>query len=436
MDRRIGKLGKRLGLALWAGMVASVMAGQSFESTDPPAAAFHRSELIFPFESWHNHGSSLVELPNGDLLVSWFHGSGERTADDVAILGARKRAGEHRWSEPFLMADTPGFPDTNCTLLVDGAGRLWLFYPTILDNRWESALLKLRMTVDYHQPGPPRWQRSDVLHMKPGDDFRAVVSNKTEEYFRSLGFDPAQPSALPEAARRWRAANLERAGDKLDRRLGWFTRAHPYLFADGRILVGLYSDGFSFASATYSDDGGNTWTMSEPIVGGGAVQPSFAQRRDGTLVAFLRDNGPPPQRILVAESADRGATWSIARDHPDLVDPGAGNEVLVLASGRWIVVHNDSEAGRHQLAISISEDEGRSFRLARHLAKVEPGRGRFHYPSVIQASDGSIHVTYSAFVRDALGDGSEGKAIRHDHLSEAWLLAGLQSAEATAAREQ
>jgi hypothetical protein len=47
-------------------------------------------DLIFPTETWHNHSSSIVELPNDDLLVCWFHGSGERTADDVKILGARK----------------------------------------------------------------------------------------------------------------------------------------------------------------------------------------------------------------------------------------------------------------------------------------------------------------------------------------------------------
>jgi hypothetical protein len=26
-------------------------------------------------ETWHNHSSSIVELPNGDLLVCWFHGA-------------------------------------------------------------------------------------------------------------------------------------------------------------------------------------------------------------------------------------------------------------------------------------------------------------------------------------------------------------------------
>ena len=53
------------------------------------AAPEYSGELIFPLEKWHNHSSSIVELPNGDLLVCWFHGSGERTADDVLIQAAR-----------------------------------------------------------------------------------------------------------------------------------------------------------------------------------------------------------------------------------------------------------------------------------------------------------------------------------------------------------
>ncbi|MFZ9747887.1 MAG: hypothetical protein ACO3G4_14805, partial [Opitutaceae bacterium] len=49
-------------------------------------AAFLRTELVFPLQAEHTHGSTLVELPNGDLLVGWFQGSGERWADDVRIL--------------------------------------------------------------------------------------------------------------------------------------------------------------------------------------------------------------------------------------------------------------------------------------------------------------------------------------------------------------
>ena len=105
------------------------------------AKPFLASELIFPLEHWHNHASCIVEAPNGDLLVCWFHGSGERQADDVIVEGARKKKGAQQWSPRFTMADTPGYPDTNCTMFVDPQGRLWLMWPTIMANLWESALM-------------------------------------------------------------------------------------------------------------------------------------------------------------------------------------------------------------------------------------------------------------------------------------------------------
>ena len=419
--------GVRLTLVLAALAALATMPATAQRESDAHGPV---GELIFPLEHWHNHGSSLVELPNGDLLVAWFHGSGERTADDVRILGARMRAGAETWSEPFLLADTPGFPDTNCTLLLEpvsaGGHRLWLFWPTIQANLWESALMKVKVSTDFEGPGPPVWDWQDVLHMKPGDGFHDLVASKTDKYFRSLGFTGASDPAAPESSRAWAARNLEQAADKLTRRIGWFTRAHPVVLPlpDGgqRLLLGLYSDGFSFAAATYSDDGGHSWTFTEPIIGGGSIQPTFALRRDGTLLAFMRDNGPPPKRAHVAESKDLGATWSIARDHPDLVETGAGLEVLKLASGRWIAVHNDIPDGRYRLAVSVSEDEGRTFKHGRYIEREEKGVGRYHYPSVIQSRDGRIHVTYSYHVAGALDDGGQGKSIKHVSFDEAWLL--------------
>src|ERR1051325_11101542 len=76
-------------------------------------AVEYREELIFPFNPKHNHAPGVVECPNGDLLVSWYRGSGERSADDVAVLGARLNKDSSTWSEPFVMADNPNFPDCN-----------------------------------------------------------------------------------------------------------------------------------------------------------------------------------------------------------------------------------------------------------------------------------------------------------------------------------
>src|SRR5438094_8988563 len=99
----------------------------------------HTAELVFPLHPKHNHAPGIVEGPNGDLLVSWYRGSGERSADDVAVYGAWRKKGA-AWGEAFVMADRRGFPDCNTCMMIDGRGRLWLFLPTILANTWESCL--------------------------------------------------------------------------------------------------------------------------------------------------------------------------------------------------------------------------------------------------------------------------------------------------------
>ena len=61
---------------------------------DPPS---FKAELVFPLHPQHNHAPGIVEFPHGDLFVSWYRGSGERSADDVAVYGARLRKGATQW---------------------------------------------------------------------------------------------------------------------------------------------------------------------------------------------------------------------------------------------------------------------------------------------------------------------------------------------------
>jgi predicted neuraminidase len=387
---------------------------------EPP---FLHAELVFPLEHWHNHASMIVEAPNGDLLVCWFHGSGERQADDVVVRGARLRKDAKAWSEPFLLADTPGYPDTNATMFIDPKQRLWLMWPTILANEWHTALMKYKISTDYQREGPPRWDANEVLHVTAGDEFKTTVDRELE---RLLG------TATVDAARRERVERLRRdAADKLARRLGWMTRAHPYVLDGTRLIVPLYSDGFSFSLMAISDDWGATWKTSTPLVGFGNIQPSIARKRDGTLVAYMRDNGPPPKRLHISRSRDRGETWSPVEDSA-LPNPGAGAEVLVLASGHWVMIYNDLEQGRHSLAVSLSEDEGATWPVTAHLERDVAGdpqqRGEYHYPSILQAKDGTLHATYSYFIAPARAQkDSEGrlirKAIKHAHFNEAWIRA-------------
>jgi predicted neuraminidase len=387
----------------------------SADSAEP----FLAGELIFPLEQWHNHGSCVVECPNGDLLACWFHGSGERTADDVEMLGARRVKKTDQWTKPFSMADTPGFPDTNCCMIVDDEKRLWLLWPTIQANLWESALMKYKTSTDYMRPErPPKWDLMQVLHVKHEGDFAAKVRQKAKTYLATIKRNNIITDAL---AQKWLDDITRQAEDKLTRRIGWFTRAHPLILEDGRMLVGLYSDGFSFSLVGITDDRGQTWSFSEPIVGGGNIQPSFAQRKDGTIVTYMRDNGPPPKKILVSESKDRGETWTIVSDHPTLHNPGSGLELMRASNGDWLCIYNDLPDGRHSLAVSLSEDEGRTWKWTRHLERRKPGQGKFHYPSIIEGSDGNFHVTYSYFI-DKPHDGEPaGKSIRYATFNREWI---------------
>jgi predicted neuraminidase len=404
-------------LAVVSGSGASGAPGQA---ADRP---FLTSELIFPLEHWHNHASMVVELPGGDLLVCWFHGSGERTADDVVVRGARLRKGGKAWSQPFLLADTPGYPDTNATMFLDPKQRLWLLWPTILANEWHTALMKYRIATSYGGDGAPKWDVNDVLHVTPGDEFAQTVNREVDRLMAS-GPQSEQVTA--------RAAELKtHAADKLFRRLGWMTRAHPYVLDGTRLIVPLYSDGFSFSLMAITDDWGATWKTSTPLVGRGNIQPSIAKKKDGTLVAYMRDNGPPPKRLMISRSTDRGDTWSQV-DDTQLPNPGAGAEVLVLKDGKWAIIYNDLERGRYSLAVSLSEDEGQTWRWTRHLERdpesTDPKQlGEYHYPSIIQAADGSLHATYSYFAPpgSVTPDAEKRlprKSIKHAHFNEAWIM--------------
>jgi hypothetical protein len=158
-------------------LICFVFIANSFGQSKP----FHSSELIFPLEHWHNHASSIVEAPNGDLLVCWFHGSGERTADDVLVEGARLKKGAKQWSPRFTMADTPGYPDTNCTMFVDPQGRLWLMWPTILANLWESSLMKYKIASRWTGDGVPKWDVQEVMHLTPSQEFVDGVNKAMDQ---------------------------------------------------------------------------------------------------------------------------------------------------------------------------------------------------------------------------------------------------------------
>lgn len=376
----------------------------------PATAAEPRfaSELIFPLDDQHNHAPGIVECPNGDLLASWYRGSGERSADDVAVYAAWKPKGAKAWSKPFVLADTPGFPDCNTAMFIDDRQQLWLFYPTILANSWESCLTNFKVASKYAPPGLPQWDREGMILLKPADFGEKARTHLDVEIKL---FEPL----LTDELRAELNAMRDKLGDKLSQRLGWQPRCKPTQLPSGRIVLPLYTDTFSISIMALTDDYGKTWRASEPLIGFGNIQPSVLRRDDGTLVAYMRENGPR-KHIRVCESHDDCETWG-AVGQSELLNPGSGLDGIRLANGHWLLVYNDVLNGRNKLAVSLSTDEGRTWKHTRHLE--DHATGSYHYPAITQGSDGTIHVVYSYFVEG-------GKSMKHAAFEEGWIVEGAK----------
>jgi predicted neuraminidase len=355
-------------------------------------------EIIFPYQKEHVHGSSIVMLPNGDLLAAWFQGSGERTADDVRIMGARLKKGVKTWSPSFLMADTKGIPDCNPVLFLNRKGKLFLFWIAVVANKWENSILRYRTTTDFSGNEAPVWQWQDDILFKPDDSFAKEVEAKFKEMPENqagwAAYAPLYDNMIREASK-----------DLLKRSIGWMTRIHPVTLESGRILLPLYSDGFNFSMVAISDDDGTSWRPSLPIVGRGPIQPSLAIKKDGTIVAYMRDSGDAPARVHTSTSSDNGESWTLSKktDIPN----EASVEICVLKDGKWAFLGNDINDGRYRLSLYISDDEGQSWKW-KELVEYDPEKkGSFSYPCLIQTNDGLLNMSYSY----SLGEGK--KTIKH-----------------------
>jgi predicted neuraminidase len=427
--------------------------------TDHGELGILQTEII-PLTLDHAHGSTIVELPNGDLLAAWFQGSGERWADDVQILGARLILGSDSWSQPFLMADVPDFPDINPVLFLDPEEQLWLVWYTVIANQWSTSLPTYRISHNFMQAsGPPEWEWQEVLFVKPGektergmhpdDKFVKSVERQVDAYGEYLKAEMGENDQLQQLWEMWKSDLLGKArgedmmrkghylnatGERVDgplgypyfRRMGWQTKNKAVFLEDGRMVLPLYSDGFSFSLMAITDDGGLHWQFSEPLVAPGNIQPSIAVKKDGILVAYMRDNGPPPKRLMISKSEDQGATWSPVRDS-QLPNEGSGADIVTLKNGHWVLAYNDTEDGRHSLALSISMDEGLTWPHTRHLEfdNRDPDIAtQSSYPSIIEGKGGAIHVIYSYHRRDM--NGSPNETIKYARINEQWIMEGDQ----------
>jgi predicted neuraminidase len=136
-------------------------------------------------------------------------------------------------------------------------------------------------------------------------------------------------------------------------------------------------------------------------------QPALAPIDADSALAVLRDDGAT-KSVAIARTDNAARTWSAPEVAP-LPNPNSGLDAIRLRDGRLLIAFNDSTAGRDNLRLAMSGDEGRTWAGVATLAD-EPGAD-FSYPFLMQARSGDVHLVYT-WMR---------KAIRHVTFSVAWL---------------
>lgn len=146
---------------------------------------------------------------------------------------------------------------------------------------------------------------------------------------------------------------------------GWFASSGSALqLRDGRLMFALVVrhpglDMFD-VYATYSDDGGLTWLLSDTPASNDGDESKIAELADGTLLMSTRNRHKGPRQF--AQSIDRGVTWSPMPPASTLPDPACNGDFLTVTAddGREILLQSlpAHPERRTRLSIHTSTDRG------------------------------------------------------------------------------
>lgn len=332
---------------------------------------FHSQEIFASLPELPScHASTILALPQGELLMAFYAGSVEKAAD-VSILLCRYTAASANWSHPVVVVDVPEKSLGNPVLHRDRDGTVWLYYLVMQGHKWNHCTIHSVRSVD----GGHTW-----------------------------GGDTTFRSAL-----------------------GWTTRNNLIELADGGVLFPLSDNVAGCSVFMRTMDGGRSWRelgriASEPS----NEQPAVVQRSDGSLMAVMRTGGKGG-RCWESQSLDGGCTWTPAVPGP-FKNPNSAMAMIRLASGSLVAAYNDSDhyQRRTPLRVALSPDEGRSWPYVRTLED-HPGEFtylttrldnsdsvEFSYPALVEDNSGMVHATYT----------NCRVTIKHARFNEAWLRGG------------
>ena len=365
---------------------SQVLEGQLFKTIEDRNLV----KAFLPPMGLENHGSNLVELPNGDLLCVWFGGDKEG-ASNVRIAMSRLLVGASQWTAPVFLTDDPERSDQNPVLFKTPSGELWLLYPSQLSKGRGPAAWEER--INKNEVRGIHWmQWTSVIKRRISKD-NGYTWSPVETYFDTPGS---------------------------------FCRNRMIILSNGDWLFPMYYSrkdsegvyGNDVSVMKISKDSGDTWTEHPVPESEGRVHPTVIELNQGHLVSFFRSRSA--DRIYVSHSYDFGQTWTPAT-RTELPNNNASIQAEKLANGNIVLAFNHLSVNddpkltiwppdRYPLTIALSEDGGQTWPYMRNL---DTGDGFFGaankelnrclaYPSIFQSKDETIHVSYSFLGRQCI----------------------------------
>ncbi len=322
------------------------------ELTEVGESGLLKAELIYPLEQGPTpqcHASTIVQVEDG-YLAAWFGGTHEKHKD-VGIWTSRNFNGV--WSYPVEVAtgvqsDTLRYPCWNPVLFQPKEGPLMLFYKV--------------------GPSPSEWWGMLITSTDQGQTWSAPKKMGESQHGDLLGPIKNKPIQLEDGL----------------------------IISPTSIEIEKGEQEFWKVFFEVSGDNGKTWTATDFINDGiefDAIQPSILVHPDQTLQVLCRTR---QQVISQSWSQDNGQTWS-KMTATKLPNPNAGTDAITLADGRHLLVYNHTTrkgafpSGRNMLNVAISEN-GADWKPVITLERQE---GEYSYPTIIQSSDGLVHITYT-----------------------------------------
>jgi len=298
-------------------------------------------ELIFstaPFLECH--AATIAQTANS-LVSAWFGGTKEGNSD-VGIWISRRT--NNSWSQPIEVADgiintTIRYPTWNPVLYQIPNGDLLLFYKIGPNpSSWKGFL---KRSTDEGKTWSPR-------HALP-DHYLGCIKNKPILHDKDL----ICPSSTEDH--------------------GW--KVHLEV----------------------TQNFGQTWSTIVPVNSSNleAIQPTILVHSNNTLQMLCRSKS---RAILESWSSDGGHNWS-PLTKTKLPNNNSGLDAVTLKDGQQLIVYNHvlppeghDKGQRSPLNVALSND-GKLWSAA-VILEDEP-KGEYSYPSVIQSSDGLVHIVYT-----------------------------------------